>query len=251
MHIDRPKNTVKGKVYTRTLLRDSYRAADGKVKHHTLANLSHCTPEEIRAIELALRHKHQLEGLEQSLENPLHLRQGASFGTIYLLHQVAERIGVVAALGTGRQGQLALWQVLARALNQGSRLAAVRLAKNHAVGQIIPLEPFNEDHLYANLGWLAEQQTALENSLFQRLYPQGGPNLYLYDVTRSYLEGACNQLAAWGYNRDGKKGKLQIVIGLLCDPVGNALSIEVFTGNTSDPKTFGQQIRKVAARFGG
>lgn len=251
MHLDRPKNTVQGKTYTRILLRDSYRDANGQVKHHTLANLSHCSEEEIRAIELALQHKHHLADLQTQLDDPLHLRQGLSYGAIYLLHRVAERLGLVDALGQDRPGQLALWQVYARALNQGSRLGAVRLAQSHAVGEVLDLEPFNEDHLYANLGWLTGQQTAIEQSLFQHLYADRGPHLYLYDVTSSYLEGACNALAAWGYNRDGKKGKPQIVIGLLCDQTGNALSIEVFPGNTNDTKTFGQQILKVAERFGG
>ena len=79
----------------------------------------------------------------------------------------------------------------------------------------------------------------------------GGPGLYLYDVTSSYLEGACNELSAFGYNRDGKKGKRQVVIGLLCDGAGRPLSIEVFAGNVQDAATLASQVRKVAQRFGG
>jgi transposase len=250
MHLDRSRTTIQGKVYFRTLLRDSYRDAEGKVKHHTIANLSQCSESEIQAIALALKHKNDLEGLQQNFQDPLQLRQGLSFGAIFLLHQLAQRLGIAQALGPERPGQLALWQVIARALAQGSRLSAVRLAGSHAVGEILDLEPFNEDHLYGNLAWLSEQQVAIEQALFRHLYSQGAPDLYLYDVTSTYLEGDCNALAAWGYNRDGKEGKKQIVIGLLCDQAGQALSIELFAGNTNDLKTFAPQIQKVAQRFG-
>jgi len=101
------------------------------------------------------------------------------------------------------------------------------------------------------LAWLAENQPRIEQALFQQLHSTGCPDLFLYDVTSSYLEGDHNALAAWGYNRDGKPGKKQIVIGLLCDSQGRALSVEVFAGNTSDPKTVGAQIAKAVQRFGG
>ena len=104
---------------------------------------------------------------------------------------------------------------------------------------------------YPNLAWLAENQARIEQQLFKQLHPNGCSDLFLYDVTSSYLEGDYNALAAWGYNRDGKPGKKQIVIGLLCDSQGRALSIEVFAGNTGDPKTVGSQIQKVVQRFGG
>ena len=253
MHLDRsytPAKSQEGKQYCRILLRDSYRDAHGHVKHHTIANLSHCSEQEIQAIELALKHKKDLESLRQNLHDPFHLRQGLSFGAIFLLQQMAQRLGIARALGSGREGQLALWQVIARALAQGSRLSAVRLATSHAVGEILDLAPFNEDHLYANLAWLAEQQSHIEQALFRHAYPSGAPELFLYDVTSTYLEGDCNALAAWGFNRDGKAGKKQLVLGLLCDQQGQALSIEVFVGNTSDLKTFAPQIHKVLQRFG-
>jgi len=141
--------------------------------------------------------------------------------------------------------------VIARVLDQGSLLSAVRLAACHAVWVVLGLEAFNVDVLYANLDWLAEHQGGIEDRLFRTMAGGGGPGLYLYDVTSSYLEGACNELAAFGYNRDGKKGKRQVVIGLLCDGVGRPLSIEVFAGNIADPATLASQISKVAQRFGG
>ena len=250
IYLDRSKTKLNGKTYHRVLLRQSFRQ-DGKVKHRTVANLSDCSQEELQAIELALKHKHDLDSLRPTEKGPLHLRQGLSFGAVWTLHQLAERIGLTEVLGSERQGKLALWQVLARAIQPGSRLSAVRLAASHAACDVLELSPFNEDQLYPSLAWLAENQARIEQELFKRLHPNGCPDLFLYDVTSSYLEGDHNALAAWGYNRDGKPGKKQIVIGLLCDSQGRALSIEVFVGNTADPKTVGSQIRKVVERFGG
>lgn len=249
MYLDRSQVTVNGKIYHRVLLRQSYRD-HGKVKHRTIANLSACSPEEIQAIELAFRHKKDLNSLKPNQDGPLHLRQGLCFGAVWLLHNLAERLGLIRALGTDRPGKLALWQVLARAIDQGSRLSAVRLASSHAACDVLQLDPFNEDQLYPNLAWLSENQARIEQELFHQIHPQGCPDLFLYDVTSSYLEGDHNALATWGYNRDGKPGKRQIVIGLLCDAQGRALSIEVFAGNTQDPQTIGAQIQKAAQRFG-
>ena len=250
MYLDRSKTTVNGKTYHRVLLRQSYRQ-DGKVKHRTIANLSACSDQEIKALELAFKHKKDLASLQPSAPGPLHLRQGLCFGAVWVLHHLAARTGLIAALGSDRQGSLALWQVIARALDQGSRLSAVRLAGAHAACDILGLDSFNEDQLYPNLAWLAENQVRIEHRLFKHFHPTGCPDLFLYDVTSSYLEGDHNALAAWGYNRDGKPSKKQIVIGLLCDGQGRPLSIEVFVGNTGDTKTFGAQIRKVVERFGG
>lgn len=250
MYLDRSRSTANGKTYQRVLLRQSFRL-EGKVKHRTVANLSACSQEELQAIELALKHKHDLDSLRPADPGPLHVRQGLSFGAIWALHQLAERIGLTKVLGFERQGKLALWQVLARAIQPGSRLSAVRLAGSHAACDVLQLDPFNEDQLYPNLAWLADNQARIEQELFKQLHPNGCPDLFLYDVTSSYLEGDQNALAAWGYNRDGKPGKKQIVIGLLCDSQGRALSVEVFVGNTGDPKTVGSQIAKVVQRFGG
>ncbi len=246
MYVD--EATSQGK-YKRYLLRESYRE-NGKVKHRTIANISSCSPEEIQAIRLALRHKNNLADLV-SIDESISLHQGLSVGAVWLLHDVARQLGITGALGCSRDGKLALWQVIARVIDQGSRLSAVRLAGYHAACDILALEAFDEDDLYANLDWLCENQARIENRLFKVAAAPKKPGLYLYDVTSSYLEGVCNELGAFGYNRDGKKGKRQIVIGLLCNEKGRALSIEVFAGNTSDPATMASQVRKVAERFGG
>jgi transposase len=145
---------------------------------------------------------------------------------------MACRLGIASALGHSREGKLALWQVIARVIDQGSRLSAVRFAESRAACDILDCDAFHEEHLYANLDWLHEHQEEIENKLFRRLHGKEKTDLFLYDVTSSYLEGKHNELGAFGYNRDRKQGKQQIVIGLLCDAKGTPLSIEVFPGNT-------------------
>ena len=250
MYLD--TSTVKqgDKSYTRHLLRESYREGK-KVRHRTIANLSHCSDEEIAAIRLALRHKKNLTELTtKDKEQVFSQRQGLSVGAVWSVYDIARQIGVVEAFGTTRDGKLALWQVIARVIDQGSRLSAVRLAGAHAACDVLGLGKFNEEDLYDNLDWLCENQALIEDRLFRNLYRTKKPGLFLYDVTSSYFEGTHNELSAFGYNRDGKKGKMQIVLGLLCNEDGVPLSVEVFTGNTQDPKTFGPQIKKVADRFG-
>ena len=248
MYIDTSHSTRGGKTYTRHLLRESYRA-HGKVLHRTLANVSHCSEAEIEALRLALRHKGELEHLG-TIQDAITLKQGLSFGAVWTVYHVARRLGIEKALGTTREGKLALWQVMARVIDQGSRLSAVRLAMAHAACDVLGLEPFDEDALYENLDWLAGAQAAIEDRLYAQRQKTTSASLFLYDVTSSYVEGTHNELAAFGYNRDGKKGKRQIVIGLLCDEDGSPVSIEVFPGNTQDPQTFAAQINKVKARFG-
>jgi len=248
MYIDTCTVTTKGRTYKRILLRESYRD-NSEVKKRTIANLSTCSDQEVEAIKLALAHRDNLAELGSVSEN-LTLRQGDSVGAVWVVYQIACRLGISSALGSSRQGKLALWQVIARVIDQGSRLSAVRFGANHAACDILNCETFHEEHLYANLDWLQENQEDIENKLFRRLQGQKKIELFLYDVTSSYLEGSHNELAAFGYNRDRKRGKQQIVIGLLCDAKGTPLSIEVFSGNTTDTKTFGQQVTKVAKRFG-
>src|SRR5262247_220328 len=248
MYVDTSHITRGGKTYTRHLLRESYRA-NGKVLHRTIANVSQCSETEIAALRLALRHKEALEHL-RTLQDAITLKQGVSFGAVWTVYQVARRLGIEQALGTTREGKLALWQVIARVIDQGSRLSAVRLAMSHAACDVLGLGVFDEDALYENLDWLAGAQASVEDQLFAQRTKTTPVSLFLYDVTSSYLEGTHNALAAFGYNRDGKKGKLQIVIGLLCDEEGHPVSIEVFPGNTQDPQTLAAQVAKLKGRFG-
>jgi hypothetical protein len=200
-------------------------------------------------MRLALRHKEDLEHLG-TVQDAVTLKQGVSFGAVWTVYHVARRLGIAQALGTTREGKLALWQVMARVIDQGSRLSAVRLAMSHAACDVLGLGPFDEEALYENLDWLAGAQALVEDRLFAQRTKTKPVSLFLYDVTSSYFEGTHNALAAFGYNRDGKKGKLQIVIGLLCDEDGHPVSIEVFPGNTQDPHTVAAQVEKLKGRFG-
>src|SRR5271163_642971 len=174
-----------GKSYEPIYLRESYREGT-HVRKRDIANLTHCDPKEVAAIELALKLKGDLSKLG-SLDK-IQLRQGLSAGAVWTVREVARRLGIDTALGYDFAGQLALWQVLARVLDQGSRLSAVRLAQVHAACDVIGIRRgFDENDLYANLGWLSQQQQIIEDRLFARRQGQK-PELFLYDVTSSYLE---------------------------------------------------------------
>ena len=252
MHIQRVKSKQGNKIYEQILLRESYREPGAKssaVKKRTLINLTKYPPQIVKALELVLKHQGDLSVL--AAMSDIELAQGPTVGAVFTLLEVARRLGIEKALGTHQNGKLALWQVIARAHSQGSRLSAVRLAKTTAAADVIGFEQgFCEDQLYENLTWLSENQEAIEKRLFAHRRGQNKPELFLYDVTSSYLEGDHNELADWGYNRDKKRGKKQIVIGLLCDEEGEPVAVEVFTGNTADLQTFGAQVKKVAERFG-
>jgi len=253
MGIERIKRKHGDKVYEQILIRQSYRepgAPRNAVKHRTIANLTSLPASEIAAIELAYKYKHNLSQLEAMASGRIEIKQGPSVGAVWALTEAARRAGLVKALGKGREGRLVLWQVLARLIEQGSRLSAVRLAGEHAAASVLGLAGFDEDDLYTAMDWLDSRQAGIEDELFARRHSSHPPQLFLYDVTSSYLEGECNAYGAYGYNRDGKRGKQQIVVGLLLDGAGDPVSVEVFAGNTQDVLTVEPQVRKLAERFG-
>jgi transposase len=249
MHVVENKSTHGKKIYNSVLLRESYRE-NGKVKKRTIANISHCTPGEIAAIKLALKHKDDLSNLG-ALKKDVQLQEGLSVGAVWTVYQVAKKLGIDKALGKSFSSKLALWQLVARVIDQGSRLSAVRLAQTHAACDILQItRGFDENDLYENLAWMADNQEKIERRLFFERRGKAQIEIFLYDVTSSYLEGENNFFGKYGYNRDGKKGKKQIVIGLLCDEYGDPVSTEVFAGNTQDPQTFASQVQKAAKQFG-
>jgi len=233
-----------GKVFKTVLLRKSYRK-DGKVKNQTVANLSTCTEEEIGLIKMALDSKNKTIQFENSIE----IIPGKSVGSVFVLYEMARKLGIVDALGSSFHGQLALWLIIARILEQGSRLSATRLDSIYDIASVINLKRgFDENNLYDSLHWLDENQNDIENTLFHR--KKGPQNFFWYDVTSSYFEGEYNEFAAFGYNRDKKKQKRIMVVGLLCQNDGNPVSIEAFKGNTQDTQTFENQLLKLKNRFG-
>ncbi len=250
MFIDDSTYTRNGKTYRRVLLRNSYRV-NGKVRHDTISNLSQSSDEEIDAIKFALKHNKNINTFV-SLPQNMTTKQGLAVGAVWVFAQLAKRLGITQALGSSREAKLSLWLVMAALIGQGSRLSAVRLAQRHAVCNILNLNAFNEDDLYQAMDWLASQQHTIEHALFAHRYAdtKNTPTLYLYDTTSSYLEGTHNELGAFGHCKDKKKGKMQIVIGLLTDDAGWPMSVEVFKGNTQDQQTVGDQITALAERFG-
>ena len=260
MYIARAKWTNRcGKTYESLWLRESYRDENGGVRTRNLLNLKDCDPLFVECLERSLEQYRRMKKRNgetsrdmYSLKDLLCAQQGKSFGAAFAAYEVSRFLGIASILGPSDEGKRALWQVVTRLLEQGSRLSAVRAGELHDLASILDMESgFTENDLYRNLAWLSERQSSMEDGLFSVRYPEGSaPSLFLYDVTSSYLEGVENEFADWGYNRDGKKGKKQIVVGLLCDDKGIPVSTEVFDGNTSDPKTVGSQIEKVAKRFG-
>lgn len=226
------------------LLRESYREGE-KIKKRTLANLSSLPTEKIESLREVLNGKKVATFSSDPQSGPI-------WAVFDVLNQLCNQIGLGNALGSSRIALLIKFLIIARLAHNGSRLSSVRWAEDHCVSDILSLSQFNEDHLYEALDWAAAQQEEIEKKLYARYLKskQVPPVLVLYDVTSSYFEGECNELSAYGYNRDKKSGKKQIVIGLLTDQEGEPLSVSVFKGNTADPSTLETQIDLLAQRFG-
>jgi transposase len=238
-----------GKVYKTVYLAESYRE-DGKVKKKYIANLSNCPDNIIATIKNELK---QPTALSSTKISSILFEQGKSFGGIYSVSQVCKRLGISQALCKDiRQSGLALFQIAARVLCQRSRnYAANEWLPLVAAEEVLHIDIFNEDTLYDNLDWLCENQEKIERKLFKFRNKTGeAKTVYLYDVTSSYFEGTQNELSAFGYNRDKKKGKRQIVVGLLCDDKGYPISVQVFKGNTQDAATVSDQLKKLQKTFG-
>jgi len=193
-----------------------------------------------------------LKGEKITTVKDLKLSQGKSFGAIKVVSEVAQKLGIKQALGYSEQAKLALFQIAGRIITQGSRRYLSNEWKHlQAVESVFKAGRFNYNDLYKNLAWLSENQDKIEARIFShRNKNQPIKEIFLYDVTSSYFEGNKNELAEYGYNRDKKLGKKQIVIGLLTDDRGYPISIEVFKGNTGDTKTVSSQLEKLKNNFG-
>jgi transposase len=226
------------------LLRESYRE-DGKVKKRTILNLTKWPDEHIQIISRLIKGEFD-QGIP-TIDRPV---SGPAFGLLFALKAIADRLHITSALGNRKLPKTALFLILARIAARGSRLHALKWAEDHAVAEVLGIKSMKKDDLYNAIEWLADHQESIENRLFEKRYEDKDiPDLFLYDVTSSYLEGKKNELADWGYNRDKKNGKMQIVVGLLTDKSGEPVSIRVFEGNTSDTSTFPEQILTAAKKF--
>jgi len=248
IHVATTRREYKGKVYESHLLRRSIR--DGKkVRHETLGNLSHLPMNIIELIRRALKGE-TFVSAEESFDCIRSLPHGhvaAALGTL-------KKLGLdkIIASRRSRMRDLVVAMIVARIIDPRSKLAIARgLAEETAfstLGETLDVVSASENELYAAMDWLLPYQEAIEKRLAKRHLTDG--TLVLYDVTSSYFEGRTCPLASLGHNRDGKKGKLQIVIGLLCARGGEPVAVEVFDGNTGDPTTVASQIEKIQKRFG-
>jgi len=230
------------------LLRESYRGG-GKVRKRTLCNLSDWPTAHIEGLRGVLKGGTVIAAGRDAftvIRSLPHGHVAATLGT-------ARNIGLDHILGasSGRYRDLILALLASRILDPASKLAAARALSPataaSSLGELLGLGEVDEDELYAALDWLLERQPAIEATLARRHLTNG--TLVLYDVSSSYMEGRCCPLAKRGYSRDGKKGTLQIVYGLLCAPDGCPVAIEVFDGNTADPMTVATQVEKLKRRF--
>ena len=230
--------------YVAHLLRRSYREG-GAVKKETVANLSHLPDEVIELIRRALRGENFLAAQEE-----FEVERSLPAGHVQAV------LGIVGTLGLARlldresspERQRALALICQRVIEPASKLATTRLISQSTLGSELSVEDANEDDFYAAMDWLADRQERIEGRLARRHLQEG--TLVLYDVSSSYFEGRRCPLAQLGYSRDGKRGTLQIVYGLMCTPEGCPVAVEVFEGSLHDDKTLPAQIEKLRARFG-
>ena len=230
------------------LLRESYRDAD-KIKKRTIANLSDWPTEIVEGLRTLLKGGKVAPADQESII----VRRALPHGHVAAVLGTLRNISLERMLGPPRNRcrDLVIAMIVARLIAPASKLATARmldpLTASSSLGDVLGLGPVDEDELYVALDWLGERQEAIEKALARKHLHDG--TLVLYDVSSSYLEGRCCELARLGYNRDGKKGKLQIVYGLLCAADGCPVAIEVFEGDTGDPRTLAAQIDKVKKRF--
>jgi hypothetical protein len=238
-------NTIRrgDRVYTAHLLRRSYREG-GKVKKETLANLSHLPEGLIELIRGALRGQRYVPAGEA-----LQVERSLPAGQVEAALLMARRLELARLLDRqpSRERALCLAMIAQRVLRPGSKLAMSRAFSQSTLGAEVGVADADEDELYGALDWLLARQGRIERALARRQLEEG--TLVLYDVSSSYFEGRCCPLAQLGYSRDGRRGTLQVVYGLLCAADGCPVAVEVFAGSLHDDKTLPAQLAKLRTRF--
>ena len=226
------------------LLRESYRD-NGKVKSRTLANLSKLPPDAIAVLRRSLKGE-QLVAASDAFEAIASHHHGHVQAGLLAMRRL--RFAALIASRASRQRDLVVAMVLARILEPDSKLATTRWWHITTLPSLCGVADADEDDLYEALDWLLERQERIEGKLAARHLDNDA--LALYDLSSSYFEGVTCPLAAFGHNRDGKKGKLQVNYGLLTNARGLPVAVSVFEGNTGDPKTLLPQLTKVRNQFG-
>src|SRR6201998_3286361 len=233
------------------LLRESYRV-DGKVKKRTLLNLTDWPPDLVEGVRALLKGGTALPPGQDAIL----IKRSLPHGHVAAVLGMLRKRGLDRLLGpvgnaANRCCDLVVAMIVARLIAPLSKLATAKaldpITAASSLGEVLGLGAVDEDELYDALDWLLERQPQIETALAQRHLQNG--TLVLYDVHVSYLEGRCCPIAKFGFNRDGKRGKLQIVYGLLCAPDGCPVAIEVVEGSTGDPTTLAAQIHKLKQRF--
>jgi len=231
------------------LLRESFRDK-GKVRKRTIANLSDWPEHQIIGLAAILKGQSvvgNIEGAFEIIRSRPHGHVAAVLGTAHQL-----KMEQLISQSRCRERDVCMAMIVARVISPGSKLAVARgLATEtteSTLGELLGVEDSDEDECYAAMDWLLERQSSIEDALAKRHLADGA--LVLYDVTSTYFEGRTCPLAKLGHSRDGKNHNPQIVIGLLTDGDGCPVAVEVFEGNTGDPKTVGSQIKKLHERFG-
>ena len=229
------------------LLRESYRAG-GKVKTRTLANISHWPEGRIQNLRRVLRDDDLV-----SPQDAFEIERSLPHGHVLAVLGTLRRIGldrILAAKSTSERA-LNIAMIVSRVIEPASKLATARgfgeETAASSLGEELEVASATEEELYKAMDWLLPRQKRIENALAKRHLEDG--TIALYDLTSTYFEGRKCPLAKLGHSRDGKKGKVQIVVGLLCNAEGCPVAIEVFEGNTGDPKTLASQIEKLRVRF--
>jgi transposase len=230
------------------LLRESFRE-DGRVRKRTLANLSDWPQHRIEALAAVLKGQSvvgNLEGAFEIVRSRPHGHVAAVLGTL-----TRAKLDQILSRTRCRERDLCVAMIASRLIAPGSKLAITRglsaKTTDSTLGELLEVQGADEDECYAAMDWLLGRQVSVENALAKRHLGDGA--LVLYDVTSTYFEGHTCPLAKRGHSRDGKKDKLQIVIGLLTNGDGCPVAVEVFEGNTGDPTTVASQVTKLQERF--
>jgi hypothetical protein len=231
------------RTYERHLLRRSFRDG-GKVRKETLANLSHLPPEAITAIRAVLVGQTLIDA-----DAAFEVTRSLPHGHAAAVHAMARTLGFPALLGPpGPPRDLAYALIISRVLRPASKLSTAGWWDDVTLGPDLGVAGASTDDIYAAMDWLVSRQDDIEKQLAARHLHQGG--IAMFDLSSSWVEGAHCELAAYGYSRDGKRGKPQIEYGLLADKDGRPVAVRVFAGNTADPKTFPEAVSAVRQKFG-
>jgi len=230
------------------LLREGWRE-DGKVKKRTVANLSDWPEHKVLALAAVLKGRSVVGDVDQAFD----IVRSLPHGHVAAVLRTIEKIKLDQLISRSRcpERDLCLAMLVARITTPGSKLALARGLANETadstLAELLGLQNADEDRCYAAMDWLIERQVAIEKALAKRHLADG--MLVLYDVTSTYFEGRHCPLAKLGHSRDGKRDKLQIVIGLLTNAEGCPVAVEVFDGNTGNPTTVAPQVEKLQKRF--